>query len=135
MLDAKPDIGVLIEGPLAGRADVGRFKRNRLIAVCLRHLHTAVSHPMAYVAAPEKNQAGFQLLFLGNKRHVRLLRLFRSLQFPCRFLVQAIESSWLCRLCIEHRNKLCVLFLVIYDIVLILNGARLGPHVRFLNVG
>jgi hypothetical protein len=33
---------------------------------------------MLHVAAPEENQAGFQLLFLGNKRHVASCCLFRS---------------------------------------------------------
>jgi hypothetical protein len=76
-----------------------------------------------HVAAPEENQAGFQLLFLGKKRHVASCCLIRSVQFPCRFSVQAIDSSWLCRLCIEHDNKICCLFLIIYDIVLILSEA------------
>src|ERR1700721_3606477 len=47
--------------------------------------------------------------------------LFRSVQFPCRLFLQAIDSSWLCRLCMEHYIKLRALFLVIYDIVLILS--------------
>src|SRR5271156_3916426 len=47
--------------------------------------------------------------------------LMRSVQFPCRFSLQAIDSSWLCILCTYHYIKLCPLFLVIYDIVLILS--------------
>jgi hypothetical protein len=70
MLDAESNVRVLVEGPLAGRTDVGCFERNRLIAVGLRHLHAAIPHAMIHVAAPEENQAGFQLLFLGNKRRV-----------------------------------------------------------------
>ena len=128
MLDAKPDIGILVEGPLAGRADIRRFKRNRFIAVGLRHLHAAIPHPVVYIAAPEENQAGFQLLFLGNKRHVASCVLFRSVQFPCRLFLQAIDSSWLCRRCMEHYRKLCTLFLVIYDIVLILSEVE-GPPI------
>jgi len=38
--------------------------------------------------------------------------------------VQVIDSSWLCRLCIEHHNTICCLFIVIYDIVLILAEHR-----------
>ena len=63
----------------------------------------------------------FQLLFLGNEGHVASSCLFRSVQFPCRLFLQAIDSSWLCRLCMEHYIKLRALFLVIYDIVLILS--------------
>jgi len=37
--------------------------------------------------------------------------------------VQAIDSLWLCILCIEHYRKLCTLFLFICDIVLILSEA------------
>jgi hypothetical protein len=48
----------------------------------------------------------------------------RSVQIPCRFSVQAIDSSWLCILCIDHYRKLCVLFLVIYDMVVILSKGR-----------
>src|ERR1700679_2312103 len=76
---------------------------------------------MVHVAAPEENQARFQLLFLGNEGHVASSCLFRSVQFPCRLFLQAVDSSWLCRLCMEHYRKLCALFLVIYDIVLILS--------------
>jgi hypothetical protein len=57
MLNAESNVCVLVEGPLAGRADVGCFKRNRLIAVGLRHLHAAIPHPMIHVATPEDNQA------------------------------------------------------------------------------
>jgi hypothetical protein len=83
---------------------------------------------MVHVAAPEENQAGFQLLFLGNEGHVASSCLFRSVQLPCRFLVQAIDSSWLCILCIYHYRKLCTLFLVIYDIVLILTANQIDSQ-------
>src|ERR1700679_443698 len=124
MLDAESNVCVLIEGAFPRRFFIRCFKRNRLVAVGLRHLHAAIPHAMIHVAAPEENQAGFQLLFLGNKRHVASCVLFRSVQFPCRFLPQAIDSSWLCRLCMEQYRKLCTLFLVIYDIVIILSEAQ-----------
>ena len=93
MLDAKPDVGILVKGAFTSRADIGRLERNRLIAVGLRHLHAAIPHPVRHVAAPEENQAGFQFLFLGKKRHVASCCLFRSVQFPCRLSVQVIDSS------------------------------------------
>src|ERR1035441_4065229 len=122
MLDAKPDVGILVKGAFTSRAYIGRLERNRLIAVSLRHLHAAIPHPVPHVAAPEENQARFQFLFLGKKRHVASCCLFRSVQFPCRLSAQVIDSSWLCRLCIEHHNIICCLFIIIYDIVLILSG-------------
>jgi hypothetical protein len=61
MLDAEPNVGILVEGPLAGGADVGCFERNRLVAVGLRHLHAAIPHLMIHVAAPEENKARLQL--------------------------------------------------------------------------
>ena len=43
------------------------------------------------------------------------------MQFPCRFFVQAIDSSWLCIRCIEHHNTVNILFIATYDIVVILS--------------
>ena len=84
---------------------------------------------------PEENQAGFQLLFLGKKRHVASCCLFRSVQFPCRLSVQVIDSSWLCRLCIEHHNIICCLFIIIYDIFLILSEAEEPATLNFCTKG
>ena len=48
MLDAESDVCVLIEGAFPRHIDVGRLKRNRLVAVGLGYLHTAIPHPMIH---------------------------------------------------------------------------------------
>src|SRR5208282_4037907 len=48
----------------------------------------------------------------------------RPVQIPCRFFRQVIESTYLCRTCIEDSKTLCCLFIFIYDIVVILSGAK-----------
>jgi hypothetical protein len=89
MLDAKPDVCVLVEGAFPRRAYIGRFQRNSLVAVGLRQLHAAIPHPVPHVATPEENQARLQLLFLGNKRHVASL-----LFIPfCAVSVQILRAS------------------------------------------
>jgi hypothetical protein len=67
MLDAESNVRVLIEGAFPRRFFIRCFKRNRLIAFCLRHLHAAVPHAMLHVAAPKENQAGFSSAFSVTK--------------------------------------------------------------------
>ena len=88
MLDAEADVCILIEGPLPRRFFIRGLKRNRLVAVSL-WLHAAVPHPMIHVAATEDNQARFEFLFVGDKRHVRLL----SLNPFCADSVQISSAS------------------------------------------
>ncbi len=58
-----------------------------------------------------------------------------SVQIPCRFFAQAIDSSWLCILCMEYYMKLCDLFLVIYDIVVILSKVAAATESKDLHFG
>ena len=45
------------------------FQRDRLVAVCLRHLDPAVPHSMRKITPPGENEARLQLLFFGNEPH------------------------------------------------------------------
>jgi len=45
----------------------------------------------------------------------------RPVQIPCRFFRQVIDSTYLCRTCIDDIKILCCLFIYIYDIVVILS--------------
>jgi len=45
----------------------------------------------------------------------------RPVQIPCRFFRQVIEATYLCRTCIEDSKTLCCLFIVIYNIFVILS--------------
>jgi hypothetical protein len=63
------------------------LERNRLVTVGLGHLHAAIPHPMLHVAAPEENQARLEFRFVGDECHIRLHRLTRPVQIPCRSLL------------------------------------------------
>jgi len=47
----------------------------------------------------------------------------RPVQIPCRFFRQVIDSAYLCRTCIDDSKLLCCLFIIIYDIIVILSEA------------
>jgi hypothetical protein len=113
MLQTKPNSCVLVERPFPCHVDVGRLKRNRLVAVGLGYLHTAIPHPMIHLATPEENQARFKFRFVGDECHIRLYRLTRPVQIPCRFFSQVIDSVYLCRTRIDGINILSCLFLFI----------------------
>src|ERR1700738_3427314 len=60
----------------------------------------------------------------------------RSVQIPCRFFPQVIDSAYLCRTCIDNTKILCCLFIVIYYIVVILSEAEGSAVVlRYVRVG
>jgi hypothetical protein len=113
MLDAEPHICVLIEGAFPRRFFIRGFKRNRLIAVGLRHLHAAIPHAMLHIAAPEDDEARLQLLFFGDKRHVRLPVL-------CRFRADFSRKSLNPRSCAElvqiisENHLVCLLLFTLY---------------------
>ncbi|HTU49698.1 MAG TPA: hypothetical protein VMF56_03835, partial [Acidobacteriaceae bacterium] len=48
----------------------------------------------------------------------------RPVQIPCRFFRQVIDSAYLCRTCIDDSKILCCLFIIIYDIIVILSVAK-----------
>jgi hypothetical protein len=58
VLDTKPQVRVLVEGPLAGGVDVGRLQGNRLVAVLLGELDPEVLVLVFHVGAPEDDQSG-----------------------------------------------------------------------------
>jgi hypothetical protein len=69
VLDPEPEIGVLVEGPLARRVDVGCFQGNRLVAVRVGELDPAVPIPVLYVRAAEDDKAGLEFLGIDKEGH------------------------------------------------------------------
>src|SRR5580698_5752738 len=92
--------------------------------VGLRHLHAAIPHPMLHVAAPEENQARLEFRFVGDECHIRLHRLTRPVQIPCRFFWQVIDSAYLCRTRTDNIKTLYLLFTYCYDVSVILSKAK-----------
>src|SRR5665213_3610951 len=97
VLQAEPDVCILVEGAFPRHIEISRFKRNRLVTVGLGHLHAAIPHPMLHVATPEENQPRLEFRFVRDKCHTRLYRLTRPVQIPCRYFSQVVESAYLCR--------------------------------------
>ena len=69
MLDAEAHIGVLVEGLVLCRIDVGGLKGNRLVTVCLGELHPAVPVAMLHVSTAEDDEAGLEFLGIGQEAH------------------------------------------------------------------
>src|ERR1700679_395470 len=124
MLQAKPDVCVLVRGAFPRHLDVGRLERNRLVAVGFGYFHAAIPHPMIHVATPEENQPRLEFRFVRDECHTRLYRLTRPVQIPCRFFSQVLESAYLCRIRIDTIKSISRLFLFIYNIVVILSEAE-----------
>lgn len=61
MLDTEANVSILIKGSLLRYAQIGGLERDRLVAICLRHLQAAIPHAMVDVAAPEDDQTRFEL--------------------------------------------------------------------------
>ena len=96
MLQAKPDVRVLVEGAFPRHLDVGRFERNRLVAVGFGYFHAAIPHAMIHVATPEENQTRLEFRFVGDECHIRLY-LFGCVL--CRFRVDFSGKSLTLRIC------------------------------------
>jgi len=76
---------------------------------------------MLHVAAPEENQARLDFRFVGDECHIRLHRLTRPVQIPCRSFWQVINSAYLCRTRTDNIKTLYLLFTYFYDISVILS--------------
>jgi hypothetical protein len=85
VLDAEPDVRILIGRSFFRDAEIRRFERHRLVAICLRHLHPAVPHSMIDITAPEDDQARLEFVFFGDKRHGA------SMMFLSDFCADSVE--------------------------------------------
>src|ERR1019366_8476751 len=70
VLDAKAEIRVLIEGPLARGIDVGGLQANRLVAVRIRQLDPAIPIPVFHVGLSEDDEAGLEFLSVEEECHL-----------------------------------------------------------------
>src|SRR3984885_15498355 len=79
---------------------------------------------MLHVAAPEENQSRLEFRLVGDECHIRLHRLTRPVQIPCRSFWQVIDSAYLCRTRTNNIKTLYLLFTYCYDISVILSEAK-----------
>src|ERR1700733_6202557 len=79
---------------------------------------------MLHVAAPEENQSRLEFRLVGDECHIRLHRLTRPVQIPCRSFWQVIDSAYLCRTRTDNIKTLYLLFTYCYDISVILSEAK-----------
>ena len=93
MLDAKPEVGVLVERPLLGGVHIRGFEAGDLVAIRLRQLDAAVPFAVFDVATSEDDEPCFQLLGIEEKGHWG-----RS---PCRFRVRRAPKCLILRACAE----------------------------------
>jgi hypothetical protein len=69
VLQAKADIGVRVIGLVARFALVGSLERDRFVAIGLRQLDAAIPSAVRHVGAAENDEAGLELLLVGDKGH------------------------------------------------------------------
>ena len=69
VLDAEANIGVLVEGPLPRRVDVGGFQGNRLVAVLVGEPDPAVPIAVLDIGPAEDDKAGLQFLRIDKEGH------------------------------------------------------------------
>ena len=69
VLDAEAEIGVLVEGPLARRVDVGRLQGDRLVTVVMGELDPAVPIAVLHVRAAEDDKSGLEFLRVDKEGH------------------------------------------------------------------
>ena len=69
VLDAKAHIGVLVEGPLSCRVNVGGFQGNRLVAVLFGEPDPAIPIAVLHIRPAEDHQAGLEFLGIDKEGH------------------------------------------------------------------
>ena len=69
MLDAEPDVGIVVERLISGFVDVRGLQRDGLVTVFLGHFYPAIPVAVLYICSAEDDEASFELLNIDEEGH------------------------------------------------------------------